>query len=137
MLRNISKYHIDMDVKGEDGFQWRFIGVYGEAQHGQKHKTWEDLRNLRVTPIKPWLCAGDFNEVLAASEQFGGLIRPERQMDGFLRNEQYSLLAVMSELPTVRCDRVLVLWLQVHGRRVSMVSCRGGAVADGPCGGRR
>jgi len=29
------------------------------------------------------LCAGDFNEVLAASEQFGGLIRPERQMDGF------------------------------------------------------
>ena len=55
----------------------------------------------------------------------------------FLRNEHYSLLAVMSELSTVRCDRVLGLWLQVHGRRVSTVSCRGGAVADGPCGGRR
>ena len=55
----------------------------------------------------------------------------------FLRNEHYSLLAVMSELSTVRCDRVLGLWLQVHGRRVSTESCRGGAVADGPCGGRR
>ena len=55
----------------------------------------------------------------------------------FLRNEHYSLLAVMSELSTVRCDRVLGLWLQVHGRRVSTMSCRGGAVADGPCGGRR
>ena len=55
----------------------------------------------------------------------------------FLRNEHYSLLAVMSELSTVRCDRVLGLWLQVHGRQVSTVSCRGGAVADGPCGGRR
>ena len=54
-----------------------------------------------------------------------------------LRNEQYSLLAVMGELSTVRCDRVLGLWLQVHGRRVSTESYRGGVVADGPCGGRR
>ena len=54
-----------------------------------------------------------------------------------LRNVEYLLLAVMSELSTVRCDRVLGLWLQVHGRRVSTKSCRGGAVADGPCGGRR
>ena len=54
-----------------------------------------------------------------------------------VRNEQYSLLAVMSELSTVWCDRVFGLWLQVHGRRVSTVSCRGGAVADGPCDGRR
>ena len=58
-------------------------------------------------------------------------------LNEILRNEHYSLLAVMSELSTVRCDRVLGLWLQVHGSRVSMESCRGGAVADGPCGGRR
>ena len=55
----------------------------------------------------------------------------------FLRNVEYSLLVVMSELSTVRCNRVLGLWLSVHGRRVSTESCRGGAVADGPCGGRR
>ena len=48
---------------------------------------------------------------------------------GRLRNEQYSLLAVMCELSTVRCDHVLGLWLQEHGRRVSTVSCRGGAQA--------
>jgi len=54
-----------------------------------------------------------------------------------VRNVEYSLLVVMSELSIVRCDRVLGLWLQVHGRRVSTESCRGGAVADGPCGGRR
>src|SRR6185503_11743823 len=46
-----------------------------------------------------------------------------------LRNEQYSLLAVISELSTVRCDRVLGLWLQVNGRRVSTERCRGGAQA--------
>ena len=49
----------------------------------------------------------------------------------YVRNEQYSLLTVVSELSTVRCDRVLDLWLQVHGRRVSTVSCRGGAVGCG------
>ena len=53
-----------------------------------------------------------------------------------LRNVEYSILLVISELSTVRCDRALDLWLQVHGRRVSTVSCRGSAVADGPCGGR-
>jgi len=31
----------------------------------------------------PWLCAGDFNEILDATEQFGGLVRLESQMDGF------------------------------------------------------
>ena len=55
----------------------------------------------------------------------------------YLRNVEYSILLVMSELSTVRCDRALGFWLQVHGRQVSMESCRGGAVADGPCVGRR
>ena len=50
---------------------------------------------------------------------------------------EYLLLAVMSELSTVRCDRALGFWLQVHGRQVSTESCRGDAMADGPCGGRR
>ena len=40
---------------------------------------------------------------------------------------EYSILAVMSELSTVRCDRALGLWLQVHGHKVSTESCRGGA----------
>ena len=31
----------------------------------------------------PWICAGDFNEILEAQEQFGGVTRPESQMEGF------------------------------------------------------
>ena len=42
---------------------------------------------------------------------------------GRLRSVEYLLLAVMSELSTVQCDRVLGIWLQVHGRRVSTESC--------------
>jgi exonuclease III len=39
-LRNMSKYHIDVDVKEDNGYEWRFSGVYGEAHNDQKHKTW-------------------------------------------------------------------------------------------------
>lgn len=38
---------------------------------------------LSVQSDSLWLCAGDFNEILEASEQFAGVQRPERQMDGF------------------------------------------------------
>lgn len=31
----------------------------------------------------PWLCISDFNEVLHAEEQIGGVGRTERQMEGF------------------------------------------------------
>lgn len=41
------------------------------------------MRYLNTSSDLPWLCAGDFNEVLEAHEQFGGQQRPERQMDGF------------------------------------------------------
>ena len=47
-----------------------------------------------------------------------------------LRNVEYSIQLVMSELSTVRCDRVLGLWLQVHGvecrRRVAVEELRPG-----------
>ena len=57
---------------------------------------------------------------------------------GSVRNEQYSLLAVMSELSTVRCDRALGLW--IAGTRTSSVegelpwrsSGRAAAVASTP-----
>ena len=62
---------------------------------------------------------------------------PATAQDGRCEEREYSILLMMSELSTVRCDRALGLWLQVHGRQVSTESCRGGAVADGPCGGRR
>jgi hypothetical protein len=38
-LRNFSKYHIDMDVKDDEGREWRFTGVYGESQSDLKDFT--------------------------------------------------------------------------------------------------
>ena len=54
-----------------------------------------------------------------------------------LRNVEYSILLVMSELSPCGVIVRLVFGLQVHGRQVSTGSYRGGAVADGPRGRRR
>jgi hypothetical protein len=68
-LRNMSKYHINMDIKKDNGYEWRFTGVFEEAHSDQKHKTGQDLRDMMVRPTKPWLCAGDFNEILFTPEE--------------------------------------------------------------------
>jgi hypothetical protein len=72
-----------MDIKEEDGFQWRFTGVYGESQSDQKYKTLQDLRAMHRVPPKPWLCVGDFNEILFTHEKEGGRDRHQSCMDQF------------------------------------------------------
>jgi exonuclease III len=85
VLRSKSKYHIDMQVEttGED--KWRFTGIYGEAQTELKYKTWELLRSLHseVTGSIPWLCVGDFNEILFHHEKEGGVPRSQVCLDRF------------------------------------------------------
>jgi exonuclease III len=52
-LRTMSKYHIDMDIKGTNGGSWRFTGLYGEPHHDHKYKTWITMRNLISYPAVP------------------------------------------------------------------------------------
>jgi hypothetical protein len=82
-LRGMPQYYIDVDVKEDDGFTWRFTGVYGEAQSDLKHRTWQHLRNLYDDPSLPWMCAGDFNEILFSYEKEGGRQRQQQCMDRF------------------------------------------------------
>lgn len=83
VLRNVSKYYIDVDIKADDGFEWRFTGIYGESHSDQKHKTWTVLRDLHAQEAKPWMCARDFNEVLFQHEKEGGRPKSQACMDKF------------------------------------------------------
>jgi hypothetical protein len=84
-LESYDKLHIDVIVKPISAPRgcWRFTGFYGEARRELRHRSWDLLRWLSTRSVLPWLCAGDFNEVLHANEQFGGQGRSERQMEGF------------------------------------------------------
>jgi hypothetical protein len=76
-----SKSHIDvlMSCDSLRIMQWRLTGFYGEP----RRDSWYLMRFLRAQSTSPWLCAGDFNEVLSADEQIGGNGREPWQIAAF------------------------------------------------------
>lgn len=72
--------------------EWRFTGFYGESRRELRYRNWDLLKLLHTRNNIPWLCAVDFNEVLDAGEQFGGVGRSESQMNGFRDALNYVVL---------------------------------------------
>jgi hypothetical protein len=79
-LESYDKMHIDVTVHqiSAPNKVWRFTGFYGEARRELRYRSWDLLKLLCSRSDLPWLCAGDFNEVLNANEQIGGQGRSER-----------------------------------------------------------
>lgn len=82
-LRALSRLYIDGDVTEKDGFKWRFTGFYGEPRSDHRELSWRALRSLNASRRYPWLCMGDFNEILLSHEKQGGLPKPQSCMDRF------------------------------------------------------
>lgn len=84
-LNSFSNNHIDVLIRNESlgEMEWRFTGFYGEPVRSKRKRSWELLKYLRAEYDKPWLSAGDFNEILDAHEQFGGIHREDWMMEGF------------------------------------------------------
>ena len=83
VLKSKSKNHIDMEVQETGGDKWRCTVVYGEPE--MKNKTWELMEELKEQDGDhlPWLCAGDFNEILYHYEKEGGIPRTQACLDRF------------------------------------------------------
>ena len=75
--------HIDAIINKDSDAAWRFTGFYGELETHKRHESWELLRRLHHQNSLPWLCAGDFNEILKQGEKLGGPTRPPGQMQLF------------------------------------------------------
>ena len=75
--------HIDAIINKDTEAAWRFTGFYGEPETHKRHESWDLLRSLHHQTSLPWLCAGDFNEILKQSEKLGGRTRPPGQMQLF------------------------------------------------------
>jgi hypothetical protein len=68
-----SQYHIDAVVFPPSVEPWWLTCMYGEAQVGDRHKTWDMLKFIKSSSPLPWMCIGDFNEVLLRGEQQMGV----------------------------------------------------------------
>lgn len=72
-ITSYSSDYIDAIVKQGNGKWWRYTGIYGHSETAQKVHTWSLLRQLSSLFKLPWLCNGDFNEILDQKEKSGGL----------------------------------------------------------------
>ncbi|KAE8790954.1 hypothetical protein D1007_34768 [Hordeum vulgare] len=88
-LRNFSRFHIDLEIREEDGFKWRFTVMYGEPRVEKKYLTWMLMKILHNQASLPWLCARDFNEVLLAEEKEGGREKDQACMEKFKEDLEF------------------------------------------------
>lgn len=82
-IKNYSRYHIDAWVSEPGKDDWRLTCFYGEANRSLRQNTWDTMARLRGESTLPWLCIGDFNEILRRDEQIGPNERDTAQMAGF------------------------------------------------------
>ena len=78
-LRSLNQWFIDVFVNsgGEIG-KWRLTGFYGNLETHQMDDSWALLERLGKQDDSPWVCIGDFNEVLSVNEKEGGADRLSR-----------------------------------------------------------
>ena len=83
-INSYSGNHIDAIVREIDGnFLWRITGFYGHPETHHRYESWRLLAFLHSQFQLPWLCLGDFNEILSISEKEGGVTPSQQQMEGF------------------------------------------------------
>jgi hypothetical protein len=88
----------------QDGFRWRFTGIYGEPTTEKRENTWKLLRILNQQLNLPWLCTGDFNEILYSHEKKGARIGHHNKWRNF---EWHSL--------TADCVTLVIWGISIHG----------------------
>lgn len=81
---SFSAHHVHAVVLDEQKCpSWHAVGIYGWPETGNKHLTWQLLRQIRNQCTMPLLFFGDFNEIVSMEEKEGGVPRSERLMDAF------------------------------------------------------
>jgi len=69
-VQSYDKLHIDVEIwdPGSQRAAWRFTDFYGESRRELRYRSWDLLKLLQSRGSLPWLCVGDFNEILDAGE---------------------------------------------------------------------
>lgn len=82
-VQNYTQNHIDAHIQTDPSAPWRITGFYGRPEEYRKQESWTLLRHLRTKDSFPWLCLGDFNEILSSEEKQRRIPRSLRLMEEF------------------------------------------------------
>ena len=75
-IQTYTKNHIDALIMSNQNSPWRITGFYGKPEEQLRHEIWLLLKHLKSRSSTPWLCIGDYNEILASREKEGGNPKP-------------------------------------------------------------
>ncbi|XP_042972741.1 uncharacterized protein LOC122304536 [Carya illinoinensis] len=83
-LLTYTQHHISLKVSAEgEQSPYLLTGFYGFPDAARRAASWELLRAIKPSVNLPWICIGDFNEILHSYEKFGAADRPFRMMEDF------------------------------------------------------
>ena len=69
-IKRYSLNHIDAIINNtENNYKWRLTGFYGHPETHRRYESWHLLAFLNNQLHLPWLCLGDFNEILSNFEK--------------------------------------------------------------------
>jgi ribonuclease HI len=89
-IQNFSHRHISGVIKNlSGGAPWKFTGFYGHPDVSKRVEAWALIKHLAQLDPIPWVCIGDFNEVLTTSEKLGGSGRANSQMVAFRQTLEF------------------------------------------------
>ena len=63
-IESSSVNHIDATVNKNSNDPWHFTSFYDEPETHKRQESLDLLRSLHGRKSFPWLCAGDFNEII-------------------------------------------------------------------------
>ncbi|XP_042962521.1 uncharacterized protein LOC122296792 [Carya illinoinensis] len=83
-LDSYSQSHISLLINASNSSLKRTLtGFYGQPITAKRSESWDLLRLIHSRIQTPWLCMGDFNEIMYQDEKFGFGTRPFKQMEEF------------------------------------------------------
>jgi hypothetical protein len=114
-VQNYSNKHINVIVSPINSTPWVYIGFYGHPEALKRCEAWILLRHLKSMAPSPWLCVGDFNEIIDQTERVGGRRRPNNLMENFKSTLEFC------ELYEVECRSLRCTWNNGRGGSDSMM----------------
>ena len=83
-VQTFSERHIDAIISGGDK-HWRFTRFYGNPETSKREESQECLDLLVRGNSLPWICIGDFNELMHIGEKKVGVTVQQNKWTNFIR----------------------------------------------------
>ncbi|KAG5535869.1 hypothetical protein RHGRI_023591 [Rhododendron griersonianum] len=74
--------HVVVNDKATNVY-WTATFVYGCPSRSGRQEIWDCIKGIARSESLPWLCMGDFNQVLAADDKFGGHLPSQNALYSF------------------------------------------------------